>query len=71
MKNPTLKKFLIFQETELSSLKPKKPCYFQEGTYRTEKSNKNSASKKISCDVFVIYTAEKHRNIPYDYLNVM
>ena len=49
MKNPTLKKFLIFQETELSSLKPKKPCYFQEGTYRTEKSNKNSASKKISC----------------------
>ena len=50
---------------KLSSPKLKRLLVFQEGTCKTPKTNKKSALKKflVSCDVFVILTAVKHREI--------
>ena len=41
---------------------------FQDKTNKAQKSNKKSAPKKflVSCDVFVIFTAAKHREISFD-----
>ena len=50
---------------ELSSPKLKKLLIFQEGICKAPKTNKKSAPKKflVSCDIFVIFTAVKHREI--------
>ena len=58
-KKSTLKKFLIFQKTELSRLKLKKHLIFQKGTCKSPKTNKKSALKKFlaSCEVFVILSS--------------
>ena len=58
---------------ELSSPDLKKLVLFQKRTYKAPKTNKKSSSKKIlvSCDVFVICTTAKLRQIPCEYLNVM
>ena len=50
---------------ELSSPKLKKLLKSQEGTYKASKTNKKSVPKKflVSCDVFVIFTAVKHKEI--------
>ena len=63
-------KYSYAQEMELSSSKIKKLVIFQEGTYWTWKSNKKSVPKKflVSCDVFVIFTAVKHWEIPCYYV---
>ena len=65
-KNPLLKSFLYFGEKELSSGKSNKLLIFQKGTYKAPKTNKKSAPNKflVSCDVLVIVTAAKHREIP-------
>ena len=62
-KKNTLKKFLIFQKMELSRPKLKNLLIFQE---ELPKTNKKSVLKKflVSCDVFVIFTAINHREIP-------
>ena len=72
-KNPLLKNFLHFRENRRSSPKLKKLFIFQKETYKAPKANKKSAPKKhlVSCEVSVIFTAVKHREIPFDYLNVM
>ena len=51
------------QEMEVSSPKLKNLHISQEESYRTRKSSKKSAPKKflVSCDVFAIFTAVKHR----------
>ena len=50
---------------ELSSHKLKKPFIFPEGTYKAPNINKKSVPKKflVSCDVFVTFTAVKHKVI--------
>ena len=51
---------------ELSSHKLKKFIIFPERTYKAPKTNKKYAPKKflVSCDVFLIFTAVKHKEIP-------
>ena len=50
---------------KLSSRKIRNFLIFQEGTCEAPKTNKKSASKKflVSCDVFVIFAAVKHKEI--------
>ena len=50
---------------ELSPPKLKKILIFQERTHKVLKTNKKSAPKKflVSCQVFIIFTAVKHREI--------
>ena len=48
-KKPTLKKFLIFQEMELSSSKTKKALIFQEGTRKALKSKFSYIAFHIFC----------------------
>ena len=68
-KENTVNKFLIFQEMELSSFSLKKFLIFKEVIGKAQKTNK-SAPKKflVSCDVFIIFTAVKHREIPCAYV---
>ena len=58
---------------ELSSRNLKKLLIFQEGTYRTWKSNKKPAPKKflVSWDNFVVFPEVKYRETPRDYFNAM
>ena len=51
---------------ELFSSKLKKLLIFRKGTYKTPKTNKKICFEKflVSCDVFVIFTAVKHKKIP-------
>ena len=53
----------MFREMERSSLKLKKPLMFQDETCNAWKTNKKSSLNKflVSFDVFVIFTAVKHR----------
>ena len=70
-KKNALKMFLIFREIELSSQNLKKFLIFHIfQTSKAPKTNKTFAPKKFlaSCDVYVIFTAVKHREIPCDYL---
>ena len=55
---------------ELSFYKPIKLLIFQERTDKAPKTIKKSAPKKflVSFDVFLIFTAIKHREIACDYL---
>ena len=51
---------------ELSSRKLKKLLIFQKRICKTPKTNKKCSPKKflVFCDVFAIFTAVKHREIP-------
>ena len=51
---------------DLSSHKIRSFLIFQEETYKAPKTNKKSALKKfrVSCDIFVIFTAVKYGGIP-------
>ena len=65
IKEPPLKKLLIFRETELSSPKLKN-LYFRREFPKPEKQTKKSALKKflVANDVFTMLTAIKHKQIP-------
>ena len=63
-------KYSCAQQMELSSPKLKKFLIFQEGTYRTYKSNTKSAPNKF-LPLFAIFTAVKRKETPCDYLNAM
>ena len=66
--------FLLYFRKLFSELKKKKKkkkklrknSYISEGTDKAPKTNKKSAPEKflVSFDVFVIFTAVKHREIP-------
>ena len=62
-KKPTLKKFLIFREMEISSHRLKKLLTFQEGIWKAWKSNKKNLLKLASYDVFSVFTTVKHRDL--------
>ena len=59
----------MYWEMELSFHNLKKTLIFQEGANKAPEGNKKSAPKKflVSFDIFVIFTAVKHKKIPREY----